>query len=107
MGMDRALLYVQRRRSDGCCLALQRVDEAAQQVHDVGNPDGAGSAHDFCGAKIEAGDFQEAVEVALTAAESSGGLVDPTVGRALRLAGEAPPRRHMGYASTNPGSSII
>ena len=29
----------------------------------------------------------EAVEVALMAAESSGGLVDPTVGRALRLAG--------------------
>jgi thiamine biosynthesis lipoprotein len=29
----------------------------------------------------------EAVEVALAAAESSGGLVDPTIGRSLRLAG--------------------
>ena len=26
---------------------------------------------------------------------------------ALRLAGEGPPRKHIGYASTNPGSSII
>ena len=26
---------------------------------------------------------------------------------ALRLAGEGPPRKHIGYASTNPGGSTI
>ncbi len=66
------------RELDAIDLACSRFRDDSELVH----------VNRLSGAEVEVGELLlEALYVALRAAEQSGGLVDPTVGRTLRLAG--------------------